>query len=97
MSHCLDLLDKLQYRIILRVERMELKVGDTYKCPEGHKATIVWISEDKKVIAVRCPQEHLRKVVKVADHSKTALPYRHHPRKERKICVRNMVFLIKIR
>ena len=33
-----------------------MKVGDSFKCPEDHKATIVWISEDRKVVAVRCPQ-----------------------------------------
>jgi len=42
---------------------MELKVGDTYECPEGHKAKIVWIREDGKVIGVRCPRQHLSKVV----------------------------------
>ena len=75
---------------------MELKVGDIFECPEGHEATIVWISEDKKVVAVKCPRKHLRKVVKVADHTKPALSYRRHPRKERRIYVKNMVFLIKI-
>ena len=75
---------------------MELKVGESFRCPEGHKATIVWISEHKKVVAVKCPQKHLKKVVKVADHTKPALSYRHRPRKERKIYVRNMVFLIRI-
>jgi len=75
---------------------MELKVGDTFECPEGHKAKIVWISEDKKVVAVRCPHEHLSKVVKVVSHSKPALSYRHQPREERKIYVKNMVFIIKI-
>lgn len=75
---------------------MEFKVGEIFECPEGHNARIVWISEDKKVVAVRCPQEHLKKVVKVADHTKPALSYRHRPRKERKIYVRNMVFLLRI-
>lgn len=75
---------------------MELKVGEIFECPEGHNARIVWISEDKKVVAVRCPQEHLKKVVKVADHTKPALSYRHRPRKEKKIYVRNMVFLLRI-
>jgi hypothetical protein len=42
---------------------MDLKVGDTYKCPEGHKAKIVWIREDGKVIGVRCPREHFSKIV----------------------------------
>ena len=74
---------------------MELKVGDDFKCPEGHKATIVWISQDKKVVAARCPQKHLRKVVKVADNRKLAVSGRR-PRKERKIYVKNMVFLINI-
>ena len=43
--------------LFFRAERVELKVGDVYKCPEGHKANIVWISEDKKVIAVKCPRK----------------------------------------
>lgn len=43
---------------------MELKVGDEYKCPEGHSAKIVWIREDKKIIAVKCSSKHLNKVVK---------------------------------
>jgi len=75
---------------------MELKVGDSFKCPEGHEATIVWISEDKKVVAVRCPQKHLGKVRKVADHTKPTLPYRHQPMTERQIYLKNMVFLIEI-
>lgn len=75
---------------------MELKIGDTYKCPEGHKATIVWISEDKKLIADRCPQRHFSKVVKVAGHERSALSSRRHRTKERKIYVENMVFLIRI-
>ncbi|MFB0504099.1 MAG: hypothetical protein ACETWE_09715 [Candidatus Bathyarchaeia archaeon] len=65
---------------------MELKVGEIFECPEGHEATIVWISEDKKVVAVRCPQKHLRKVVKVASARA----------KVREIYVKNMVFLIEI-
>ena len=80
----------------MRVERIELKVGDIYKCPEDHEAQIVWISEDKKGIAIKCPQKHLDKVVKVSDNTKHNLPYRHTSKKERKIYVRNMVFLIKI-
>ena len=75
---------------------MELKVGDIFKCPEGHKAKILWISEDKKVVAVRCPHKHFRKVAKVADYTKPAMSYRHYPQKERKIYVKNMVFLIKL-
>ncbi|NIO37309.1 hypothetical protein GTO27_06340, partial [Candidatus Bathyarchaeota archaeon] len=88
-------LDKLQQRIVLRVGRIELRVGDSFKCPHGHEAIIVWISEDKKVVAVRCPQKHLKKVVKVADHKRPAMSG-HRPRKERRIYVKNMVFLIKI-
>jgi hypothetical protein len=37
---------------------MDLKVGDVYECPEGHKASIVWISENESVIAVKCSYEH---------------------------------------
>jgi len=43
---------------------MALNVGDIRKCPEGHMARIVWINEDKTVIAVKCPRKHLSKVVK---------------------------------
>jgi len=75
---------------------MEFKVGDIYKCPEGHKAKIVWISEDKKLIAVKCAKRHFDKVAKVADHTKPALSYRRHPTEERKIYVKDMVFLIRI-
>ena len=46
----------------------------------------MWISEDRKVVAVRCPQKHLRKVVEVA----------RARAKETEIYVENMVFLIKI-
>jgi len=49
--------------------RTVLSVGVFYKCPEGHKAKIMWISEDKKLIAVQCPRRHFSKVVKVADLS----------------------------
>jgi hypothetical protein len=73
-----------------------LNIGDTFKCPEGHKAKIVWISGDKKAVAVRCPQRHLKKVVKVSDYTRPDLRYSHHPSKEREIYVENMVFLIKI-
>ena len=75
---------------------MELKVGDSFKCPEGHEATIVWIREDKKVVAVRCPQKHFRKVRKVVDRKKTTLPYRYQPMTERQIYLKNMVFLVEI-
>ena len=75
---------------------MELKVGDIFKCPEGHNAKIVWIREDKKVIAVKCPRRHLNKVEKVADDTKPVLPYRLRRTKEREIYAENMVFLISI-
>ena len=81
--------------------RKELKVGDIFECSEGHKANIVWISEDKEVVAVRCPQGHLskarvRKVVKAFGHTEPTVSYRNQPREERGIYVKNMVFLIKI-
>jgi len=73
---------------------MELKVGGIFECPEGHEAKIVWISEDKKVVAVECPQKHLRKVV--SKNTESVLSYRNQPREKREIYVNNMVFLIKI-
>jgi len=73
---------------------MELKVGGIFECPEGHEAKIVWISEDKKVVAVECPQQHLRKVVNVS--KEPALSYRNQPTEKRKIYVNNTVFLIRI-
>jgi hypothetical protein len=93
MSYYLGL---TSYNEILRVVRMELKVGDIFKCPEGHEARIVWIREDKKIVAVRCPQEHLSKVVKAVGHTNPTLSYRNQLRTEKKIYVRNMVFLIEI-
>ena len=75
---------------------MELKVGDSYRCPKDHKAKIVWISEDKKSIAVKCPQRHISKVAKVADHSKPPISIRRFRTRQRKVFVRNMVFLVRI-
>ena len=75
---------------------MDLKVGDVYECLEGHKAHIVWISENKNTIAVKCSHEHFDKVAKVAIQTKSRLPYRNHPTEERKIFTKDMVFLIRI-
>jgi hypothetical protein len=75
---------------------MDLKVGDVYKCPEGHNAHIVWISENEKVIAVKCPHDHFNKVVKVAIQTKSSSPYRNHATEERKTFTKDMVFLIRI-
>jgi len=75
---------------------MELKVGDTYRCPKDHKAKIVWISEDKKTIAVKCPQRHFSKVAKVADHSRSSISVRRSRTKEKRVYVRNMVFLTRV-
>jgi len=60
-----------------------MKVGDNFECPEGHKATVVWISGDEKIIAVKCPKKHLKKVVKRAGVME-------------KIYDKDMIFLIKI-
>jgi hypothetical protein len=62
---------------------MDLKVGDFYKCPEGHNAKIVWISENGKVAGVKCPYEHFEKMEKVNNV-------------ERKIFHKDVVFLITI-
>jgi hypothetical protein len=75
---------------------MELKVGDIHKCPEGHTAKIVWINEDKKVIGVKCPHRHFSKVKKVPDHNKPSKSIRRFHTKEKKVFIRNMVFLIRI-
>jgi hypothetical protein len=75
---------------------MDLKVGDVYKCPEGHNAHIVWISENKNTIAIKCPYEHFSKVEKVAIQTKSRLPYRNHATEEREIFTKDMVFLIRI-
>ena len=73
-----------------------MKVGDTYRCPKDHEARIVWISEDKKTIAVKCPQRHSSKVVKVANKSESASSVRRSGTREKKVFVRNTVFLIRI-
>jgi|GEM_PF-2479337 len=62
---------------------MDLKVGDVYECPEGHRAIIVWINENEKTIAVKCSYEHFEKIEKVNN-------------KERKIYNKDVVFLIRI-
>jgi len=95
MSYYLGLTD-YNKELFWKQASMELKVGDIYRCPEGHRASIVWISENEKVIAVKCPQKHLNKVVKVADHTKPSLSYRNYPTVERNIYVKDMVFLIRI-
>ncbi|MDQ1278847.1 MAG: hypothetical protein QG670_107 [Thermoproteota archaeon] len=75
---------------------MELNVGDSFECPEGHNARIVWLSEDKKVVAVRCSHEHLSKVLKVVKHPESTPSYRNQSREERKIFLKNLVFVIKV-
>ncbi len=75
---------------------MELNVGDTHNCPEDHEAKIVWISEDKKTIGVRCSQRHFSKAIRVADRSKSPLRLGRYPTKERKVFVRDMVFLMRL-
>ena len=74
---------------------MEFKVGKTHKCPEDHEAKIVWISEDSNVIAVKCPQRHFSKMEKVSEPSDLTSSRRSRA-KEKKVYVRNMVFLIRI-
>jgi CHAT domain-containing protein len=75
---------------------MDLKIGDIYKCPEGHNARIVWVSENGKVIAVKCPYKHFSKVEKVTIQTKSSWPYRNNSTEERKIFTKDMVFLIRI-
>lgn len=74
---------------------MELELGDSYKCPEGHKAKIVWISKNSKIIGVKCQHKHLNKILKVPDYTKSPLKFKRYPTKVKKDFVRNMVFLIR--
>jgi hypothetical protein len=74
---------------------MDLKARDMYRCPEDHVGKIMWISEDRRIIAVRHPQRHFSKMMKVADHNKSMIS-RHFHTKEKKVFVKNMVFLIRI-
>jgi hypothetical protein len=82
--------------MISSLKRIALNVGDVYKCPENHEAKIVWISENRKLIGVKCSHKHFSKVTKVADHTKSRTSYGRYPSKEKKVFVRNMVFLISI-
>ena len=75
---------------------MNLKIGDKYRCPEDHEGKIVWISEKKDVIGVKCSHKHFSKVVRVADNEKNHLSRGRYATKERKIFVRDMVFLVRI-
>jgi len=75
---------------------VDLKVGDTYRCPEDHKAKIVWINKEKKVIAVKCKHKHLSKIVKVPDRNKSMLRPGRYPTRDKKIYAKNTVFLIKL-
>ena len=74
---------------------MELKVGDACKCPDNHRAKIVWISEDKKLIGIKCHQNHLNKVVNVAYHGRSSISNRRFPAKEKEIYAKDMVFLVR--
>jgi len=75
---------------------MDLKVGDIYKCPEGHNAHIVWVSENGKVIAVKCPQNHLVKIEKGPVQTKSSSRYIKHATEEREVYAKDIVFLIRI-
>jgi hypothetical protein len=77
-----------------KIGDVKFEVGDSCKCPQGHKAKIVWISEDKETIAVRCPSRHFRKMAKVADHSVPPLSYGRYRTKEKEIFAKNMVFMV---
>jgi len=52
---------------------MELELGDSYKCPEGHEAKIVRISKNSKIIGVKCQHKHLNKILKVPDYTRSLL------------------------
>jgi len=37
----------------------EVKLGKPYPIPCGHRSKIVWISKDRRVIAVKCMEGHI--------------------------------------
>ena len=76
---------------------MDFKVGDIYKCPEGHNGRIVWISDSENVIAVKCPRDHFVKVEKVPIQTKSSSLYRNHATQERRTFTKDMVFLIRVK
>ncbi len=82
--------------MISSLESIALKVGDAYKCPEDHAAKIVWISENRKLIGVKCAQKHFSKMMKVADLTKSRVSLGRYPSKEKKVFVRNLVFLMTV-
>jgi hypothetical protein len=82
--------------MISPLKKIALKVGDAHKCPEDHEAKIVWISDNERLIAVKCSQKHFSKVIKVADFSKSRVSLGRYPTKEKKIFVRNLVFLMPV-
>ena len=73
---------------------MELNVGGIFECPKGHTGKIVWLSEDKKVVAVACSHEHVRKTVNANLEPGERYSVRGQPREKREIYVKNTVFII---
>lgn len=43
----------------------QINIGDKYPSPCGHKGSVVWISKDKKCIAVKCSKDHKVPIKKV--------------------------------
>jgi len=51
----------------------EIKIGDKMKIPanqkfhpeHGHSGKVVWISEDRKTVAIQCEKQHSGKTIAV--------------------------------
>jgi len=82
--------------VISSPESGALKVGDAYRCPDNHWARIVWISENGKLIGVKCAQKHFSKMTRVADLTKSRVSPGRYPSRDKKVFVRNLVFLMSV-
>jgi len=69
-----------------------MEIAEKFKIPEekgcGHIGEIVWISEDKKTIAVKCPKYHPKDPFTNEPYKKN--PYGEKPGKK------NIVYIIDI-
>lgn len=65
-------------------------VGDHVKCPQcGGKASVVWVSQDEKTVAIRCMRSHSHS--ETGSSTKISSYYKTKPKKK---SVKGMVFLI---
>ena len=65
-------------------------VGDHVRCPQcGGKASVVWVSQDGKTVAIRCMRHHSHS--ETGSSTKIGSYYKTKPKKK---SVKGMVFLI---